>query len=146
MSSLYTDTIRKTGGSAGVDIRIKNTSVYESDGGTSVTQNIVQGLAKVWVNFDGGASGAAARDSFNVSGMTDHASGSYQITINSDMSNVNYSATDSVGDHDNAGESHAFGYVHTHATGSVGHIVGHFDGSGNADRSNINVQICGDLA
>ncbi len=40
MSEIFVDTIRKTGGSLGTDIRIKNTSVYESDGGTSVTQNI----------------------------------------------------------------------------------------------------------
>ena len=44
MSTLLTDTIRKTGGSLGVDIRVKNNSVYESDGGTSVTQNMVQSL------------------------------------------------------------------------------------------------------
>ena len=73
MSNIYVDTIRKTGGSLGTDIRIKNTSVYESDGGTSVTQNMVQGLIKVWNNFDGTASGAASADSFNVSGMTDNA-------------------------------------------------------------------------
>ena len=39
MSEIFVDTIRKTGGSLGTDIRVKNTSVYESDGGTSVTQN-----------------------------------------------------------------------------------------------------------
>ena len=49
MSTLLADTIRKTGGTAGVDIRIKNTSVYESDGGTSVTQNLVQGVAKAFI-------------------------------------------------------------------------------------------------
>ena len=46
MSEIFVDTIRKTGGSLGTDIRIKNTSVYESDGGTSVTQNLV----KDWLN------------------------------------------------------------------------------------------------
>ena len=52
MSQVNVDTIRKSDGSAGTDIRIKNTSVYESDGGTSVTQNIVRGLAKVYVHVD----------------------------------------------------------------------------------------------
>ena len=46
MSEIFVDTIRKTGGSLGTDIRIKNTSVYESDGGTSVTQNLVKGMTK----------------------------------------------------------------------------------------------------
>ena len=52
MSTLLADTIRKTGGTAGVDIRVKNTSVYESDGGTSVTQNLVQGVAKAFIFCD----------------------------------------------------------------------------------------------
>ena len=47
MSTLLADTIRKTGGTAGVDIRVKNNSVYETDGGTSVTQNMVQSLLQV---------------------------------------------------------------------------------------------------
>ena len=44
MSTLLADTIRKTGGTAGVDIRLKNNSVCESEGGTSVTTSIPQGL------------------------------------------------------------------------------------------------------
>ena len=51
MSEIFVDTIRKTGGSLGTDIRIKNTSVYESDGGTSVTQNMVQSLAKSFYRY-----------------------------------------------------------------------------------------------
>ena len=47
MSEIFVDTIRKTGGTLGTDIRIKNTSVYESDGGTSVTQNLVKAVSKV---------------------------------------------------------------------------------------------------
>jgi len=91
MSEIFVDTIRKTGGSLGTDIRIKNTSVYESDGGTSVTQNLVQGLKKVWINLNGGGT-IATRDSFNVTSITDDASGRYTITIANDMSNANYSS------------------------------------------------------
>ena len=91
MSEIFVDTIRKTGGSLGTDIRIKNTSVYESDGGTSVTQNLVQGLKKVWINLNGGGT-IATRDSFNVTSITDDATGRYTITIANDMSNANYSS------------------------------------------------------
>ena len=70
MSEIFVDTIRKTGGSLGTDIRIKNTSVYESDGGTSVTQNTVQSLCKHWGNLDGTGT-IAIRDSFNTSSATD---------------------------------------------------------------------------
>ena len=72
-----------TNGSAG-------STTITAEGG-STTTNLQQGLVKVWVNFDGGASNAASRDSFNVSGMTDNSTGNYTVTINSDMANVNYS-------------------------------------------------------
>jgi hypothetical protein len=49
----------------------------------SATTSLQQGLAKSWVNFDGTASGAAARDSFNLSSMTDDGTGAYTITFSS---------------------------------------------------------------
>ena len=88
MSTLLTDTIRKTGGSLGVDIRIKNTSVFETDGGTSVTQNIVQGLAKQWLYFD--MASTTAIDSFNNSSLTDNATGKFVANVANDFANTSY--------------------------------------------------------
>ena len=88
MSSLFTDTIRKTGGTLGTDIRIKNTSVYESDGGTSVTQNMVQGMSKWWCSVT--QSGNSVHDSFNVSGTTDTGTGRTQYGYTNNMSNSGY--------------------------------------------------------
>ena len=87
MSQVNADTIRKSDGSLGTDIRVKNTSVYESDGGTSVTQNLVQGIAKQWVKF---APDAVADDSLNNSSITDTAAGRFTVTRTNNMSNVNY--------------------------------------------------------
>jgi len=89
MSSLFTDTIRKTGGSLGTDIRIKNTSVYESDGGTSVTQNLVQGLCKSWVDFSMNSSNAIL-DSLNTTSFTDEGTGTAEITITNPFSSANW--------------------------------------------------------
>lgn len=91
MSEIFVDTIRKTGGSLGTDIRVKNTSVYESDGGTSVTQNLIQSLIKVWINFDGTGT-PSARDSLNVASITDNGTGSYDIVFTNAMGNTNYSS------------------------------------------------------
>ena len=74
MSEIFVDTIRKTGGSLGTDIRIKNTSVYESDGGTSVTQNAVQGMLKCWSTVEMDNSNNVP-DSFNNSSITDSSTG-----------------------------------------------------------------------
>ena len=82
-TTLNADTIRKTGGSLGTDIRVKNTSVYESEGGTSVTQNLVQGLCKTWV---AATSGAVIYDSFNISSNTDEGTGDYKYGITNALS------------------------------------------------------------
>ena len=88
MSNVNANTIRAANGSLGTDIRIKNTSLYESDGGTSVTQNLVQGLAKVWASFDGSSSGFL--DSFNASTVTDHGTGDHEVNYTNAMSNDDY--------------------------------------------------------
>jgi len=46
-SQLNVDTIVDKAGSGGSNVKMANTSTYVSDGG-NVTQNTVQGLAKVW--------------------------------------------------------------------------------------------------
>ena len=86
MSTLLADTIRKTGGTAGVDIRIKNTSVYESDGGTSVTQNLVQGVAKAFIF----SNQATAAKSFNMSATTDNGTGDFTFSITNNMEDANW--------------------------------------------------------
>ena len=56
--------------------------------GTAET-NLQQGLAKVWVNFDGTASGAAARGSFNLASMTDSGTGLYVCNLTNAFANTN---------------------------------------------------------
>ena len=87
-SQLNVDTIVDKAGSGGTNVKIGNTSTYVSDGG-NVTQNTVQGLIKVWINFDGTGT-PAARDSFNVGSITDNGTGSYDIVFTNAMGNANY--------------------------------------------------------
>ena len=146
MSTLLADTIRKTGGTAGVDIRVKNTSVYESDGGTSVTQNLVQGLAKVWNNYTQ-ISTTAITDSFNVSGITDTASGVARTSYANPMANAAYVVS---GSHNLPGGNSASvvtGYDNSgdFATGQVS--VSTFNASsGRVDVSLSQIAVMGDLA
>ena len=55
----------------------------------SNTTNLQQGLTKAWINFNG-TSTIATRDSFNVTTITDDATGRYTITIANDMSSADY--------------------------------------------------------
>ncbi len=99
MSNMYVDTIRKTGGSLGTDIRVKNTSVYETDGGTSTTQNLVQSLVKAYVCYTTSSSTAIhGSESFNHSSLSDEGTGQTKFTMTNPMSASKFSLSDSGGD------------------------------------------------
>ena len=59
-----------------------------SEGG-SATQSLQQGLAKAWVNFYGTGT-IAARDSHNVSSLTDNSTGYYRTNLTSAMSSADF--------------------------------------------------------
>ena len=94
MSTLVTNTI--TGLSTAANITIGSTPVVSASansltirGEGSAQTSVQQGLAKAWVNFDGTGT-IAARDSFNVSGLTDNGTGDYTISFSSSKANINY--------------------------------------------------------
>ena len=126
-------------------------SIAVTGEGISTTTNLQQGLIKVWVNFDGSASGAAARDSYNVSGMTDNGTGDYTTAFTNAMGNTNYVLLDgSVNDGSTRG-SHLCGQANAHATGSFRANYGvttNGEGDGNIeDDMNLAAQgYVGDLA
>jgi|DEB0MinimDraft_6_1074348.scaffolds.fasta_scaffold89550_3 hypothetical protein len=72
---------------------VLNVDSIAAKDGTSPVELTKQSAAKMWVNFDGTASGAASRDSFNVSGMTDDATGKYTSSYTNSMSNNTYAFT-----------------------------------------------------
>ena len=50
-----------------------------------------QGIAKAWINFDGGASTiGTGRDSFNVDSVTDNGPGDYTVNFTNAMASANY--------------------------------------------------------
>ena len=108
MSTIFADKFKNTSG--GNNVKVNQLSGIDTAGsilvtgeGNSTTTNLQQGLLKVWVNFDGGASGAASRDSFNVSGMTDGGTGVYTIGISNAMGSINFCFTTACqGDNDYA--------------------------------------------
>ena len=61
--------------------------------GATATQSLEQGLAKAWINYDGTSTGAVstwARDSLNLSVITDTGNGNHTVGFSSNMSNANY--------------------------------------------------------
>ena len=77
-SQLNVDTIVDKAGSGGTNVKVANTSTYVSEN-SSTTQNLVQALPKVWINFNQDT--PAISDSFNVGSVTDSSTGDYLSLI-----------------------------------------------------------------
>ena len=86
MSTLKTGTVQNNTGTGA--------PLFKNNSGTEIGQ-----LAKAWVNFDGGRGGSPSiRDSFNVSSITDNATGAYTVNFTNAMANANYATVCSCGD------------------------------------------------
>lgn len=72
---------------------IANNAGTESVGSTYV----INGSAKVWVNFNGTGT-IATRESLNVSTLTDNGTGDYKVTFTSSLSTSDFGATASNGE------------------------------------------------
>ena len=99
VSTLKTNTIQAATGT-----NITFSSLIKGEGTAGTTLN--QGLAKAWVNFDGTASGAAARDGFNNASMTDGGTGIYTVTITKAMNSTNSMVVSALCTDDGAANNH----------------------------------------
>ena len=74
-----------------------NTLTDASSNNSTPMATVNQGTAKAWVNFNGEGT-IASRDSFNVSSLTDVATGTYNITFSNNLSDADYVTTGGGGD------------------------------------------------
>ncbi len=68
-----------------------NTLTDASSNNSTAMSTVNQGTAKVWVNFNGTGT-VAIRDDFNVTSITDRATGKFTSNFTSNMANDDYSA------------------------------------------------------
>ena len=72
---------------------LKVNTIQDASGGNSSTaEEIAQGRAKKWVNFNARDT-LSIRDDFGISSITDHGVGQYTLNFDGDMSNANYSVS-----------------------------------------------------
>lgn len=76
------------------EIRANTISDAAGTGPVTLTK---QSAAKAWVNFNGTGT-IAARDSFNVSSLTDNGTGNYTVNFTNAFGAGDYSAVSSAGD------------------------------------------------
>ena len=66
-------------------------AIFDSEGG-AVTQNLVQGLCKMWAHIDHKTENSID-DSLNVSSVADQAGGKITVTATNAMATINYTST-----------------------------------------------------
>jgi len=79
MSTLVTNNIQNLAGTA-----------------STSADNVINGSAKAWVNFNGTGT-VAIRASYNVSSITDNGTGTYTVNFTNAFADANYSATGTSG-------------------------------------------------
>ena len=78
MSTLAVGTIKSVSSAA---------PVFQNTSGTEIGT-----LCRVWINFDGTATGGSIRDDFNVSSLVDQGTGDYEINFSNALASSNYAA------------------------------------------------------
>ena len=104
----------------------KNSITIVAGAGNITTTNVQQGLAKYSGVWDSKTDNTL-RDSFNVSGVTDNATGDFTVTFTNAMGNAFYSALGNM-----SGENNVYGVCcsqDTHATTTCGYQVRETDGT-----------------
>ena len=85
-SQLNVDTIVDKAGSGGTNVKVNNSSTYVD--GSNKSTNMVKAVTKGWINISYGAS--SARDSLNVSSITDNGTGDFTHTHTNNFSSDQY--------------------------------------------------------
>ena len=69
-----------------------NTLTDASSNNSTAMSTINQGTAKAWVNLNGTGT-IATRDSFNVSSLSDTATGEHEVTLSNALTDTNYATS-----------------------------------------------------
>jgi len=95
MSNLLVQNIKHTNNTTSMSVDSSGQVSVRGEG-SATTTNLQQGLAKSWQDLNGETFGS--RDSLNVSGNTDHATGEYTNSYTNSMASANYHFSGYCGD------------------------------------------------
>jgi len=96
-------------------------TLKDAAGNNSIaTSFVANGSAKAWINLNGPT--GSARDSLNLSSVTDHASGEFSTNVSSAFANINYSNTTSQSSNTDI-QNRAYTFVGMHQSGGSGTAI-----------------------
>ena len=124
--------------------------------GSAVTTNVVQGLAKAWLNFNASTGTPSADDSLNFSSFTADGVGDHDVHFTSSFNNVHYSAVGSCF-HFSGIDYGIFGANQAHASATytkttsvfeimTGYVNDNGGGAAARDMTDTSMAVHGDLA
>tara|TARA_Y100000004_G_C8911586_1_gene411152 strand:- start:639 stop:1010 length:372 start_codon:yes stop_codon:yes gene_type:complete len=120
---------------------LKVATIQDTSGNNSSTpEQVFQGRAKAWVNFNGTGT-PAIRDSFNVSSITDNNQGDFSVNFTTAMANANYAASLATGDTD---DYDRFASIHSYTSSSLRMFTINNDSDVLRDTDNNHVIVFGD--
>jgi hypothetical protein len=108
------------------------------------TDYVVNGSAKVWVNYDATASSDYVRDSFNVASTTDGGTGSHDISFSNSTASVNYAGV--TNGHRDDNQSISILQTSDNSTSSFRFKLNAFSSGTNTDSDSAFGAIFGELA
>ena len=121
---------------------LRTSNIQDTSGGNNSTpEEIGLGRAKAWINFNGDDT-PTARESYNVSSITDNATGDYTLNFTNAMSSANFAFAVSVGDGNHTSATRALNYIASTTTSLQ--LLAESSNGTNSDEPNICVVVFGD--
>ena len=110
---------------------LKVATIQDTSGNNSSTpEQVAQGRAKAWVNFNGSGT-VAFRDDFNFSSITDLGVGYYSLNFTTSMANANYCTVIGTRSRPAGNVYHQITTVHAQSTSAVQITHQQIEGSSN---------------
>ncbi len=121
---------------------LKTSNIQDISGGNNSTpEEIGKGRAKAWINFSGDDT-PTSRESYNVSSITDNATGNYTLNFTNAMSTANFAFAVAVGDGNHTSTTRSMSYMSSSTTSLQ--VLAESSNGTNSDESHICVVVFGD--
>jgi len=121
---------------------LKTANIQDTSGGNNSTpEEIGKGRAKAWINLNGDNT-PTARESYNVSSITDNATGDYTFNFTNAMSSANFAFACNVGDGNHSSTTRTMSYQSSTTTSLQ--LLSESTNGSNADEAYVCVVVFGD--
>ena len=121
---------------------LKTSNIQDTSGGNNSTpEEIGKGRAKAWINLNGDNT-PTARESYNISSITDNATGNYTFNFTNAMSTANFAFACCVGDQNHTSTVRAMTYMSSTTTSLQ--LLAETSSGSNIDEAYVCVVVFGD--